>query len=149
MKFSESSKQYHLRREQGMCGRHGCPERSGRASLCRAHLEQQRHRTASREAKRKQERRALSLATVGTLAAQVFVAVALLITMDNTARGDNTAISGDARPMRGNLACACVEPANGARDGETLRDRVARLETALRLSKAEAVVNRGRRAKAR
>ena len=42
-------------------------------------------------------------------------------------------------------ACVCVEATNGARDTEPLAARITRLETALRLSKAERVVRKGRK----
>ena len=44
--------------------------------------------------------------------------------------------------------CVCEpapEPVNGARAGESREDRIARLEMALRLSRAEAIVARKRR----
>lgn len=69
MTFSDSTKQYHQRRALGMCGRHGCKARSGRASLCPTHLEEQRHRTASRTAVRKARLRhkAVELSAVGSV----------------------------------------------------------------------------------
>lgn len=41
----------------------------------------------------------------------------------------------------------CVCPTDGAREGETIEQRVERLETELRLAKAEARVNRKRKTK--
>jgi hypothetical protein len=41
--------------------------------------------------------------------------------------------------------CTCPAPTNEARPGETVEQRIARLETALRLSKAEAKVAAARK----
>jgi hypothetical protein len=123
---------YHSRRAKGLCGRNGCAHHSGTRSLCSRHLAEQatrsvRYRFETRGVMGKVAIRALNLA--GTFATAFFL-------LGSTATADETAKPASAAPIAESKYCA--------RADEAIEDRIARLEVALRLARAELVVNRKR-----
>ena len=77
----------------------------------------------------------------------VFLGLLCLLLWLGVALADKEATGPKTPPLPANEAtrCVCEWPANGAAEGETLEQRERRLTTALRLTRAERAVNRGRR----
>ena len=133
---------YRARRQAGICVRNGCGQHAGDRSLCPPHLDEQRIRTAKTAAGRRS-----ALVRIGAFAG-VFL---LHCNMQTAGAEEKRPTEALIEPMRGRVeaqsgqpmhrSLACTWPVNGAVQGERIEDRIARLEMALRLARAEAKVN--------
>ena len=128
---------YELRRAKGVCGRNGCDTYSGSRSLCERHTTEQNARSARerielRGVPSKRYGRALNLAGVAC--------AAFLMLASPAARAEEPARQDAANAQPEAMSKYC------ARADETIEARIERLETALRLARAELVVNRKRNA---